>query len=216
MSYYYGSPPPPPMASAGYYQQSLYGAAPPPMMPPPQPQQQQQPYPRAHTHYGYGPMSGGMPPSSSGTGYYGQPVAMPQAPPPRMPSAPPQQPTPQSSNMNDPNIFRNYFRSGLQALTYNSRQIIQDLTLLANDFALRMSSIVGEEIDGHIRTVSPDSLTPSTFFLLMRSCDCAGTADNEASSAVPHGLHSQECRTSLHHDLLSLHGKTFSSGLSRC
>lgn len=128
MSYYYqGSP--------AYYQQPAYGNS-----------TLQQPFaPRGQSHYNYAATS--IPQTSA---YYSAPYPPPQ--PTRQMSPPAQQP---QQELNDPNVFRSYFRSGLAALTSNSRPIIQDLTTLAHQYLLRMSTVISDELLNHIRHVGP-------------------------------------------------------------
>ena len=119
---------------APYQHQPAYGMLQPSYsMPPPMPQQQQQwnAYP---------------PPQHVPQPYYQQVQQMPQ----------PQQHMgdPRAPNLHDPNAFRIYYRQGLIALNCNSKPIINDLTTLANDYALRMAGIIAEELEAHIRNVS--------------------------------------------------------------
>lgn len=103
--------------------------------------------PRAQSHYTYG-SSRAMPGPSHTSNYYAAPPAYPQQNA-RLP-----QPSTSTADLNDPNVFRNYFRSGLRELTFNSRAIIEKLTALADQFSLRMATIVSDEIHTHLRTVS--------------------------------------------------------------
>lgn len=54
----------------------------------------------------------------------------------------------------DPNEFRRYFNHHLQLLNFNSKEIINNLTLLATNHKHRMSSIVAQCIEDHLRSVS--------------------------------------------------------------
>lgn len=83
---------------------------------------------------------------------YQQPVQYQQPAMPQQPQQPSYQPQ-LIADLNNPNIFRPFFRSGLDALQMNSKAIIQDLTGLANQYSLRMASIIAEELEEHIKTV---------------------------------------------------------------
>ena len=77
------------------------------------------------------------------------PQPMYYAPPPPVYQPPP----PVQPDLNDRNQFRAYYSSGLRALVENSKTIITDLTLLANEFASRSSDIVVSLLEEHIRLV---------------------------------------------------------------
>jgi hypothetical protein len=98
---------------------------------------------------------------------YSQPSAYRQPPPP-----PPQWPPPDIGH--DQNAFRSvpflvsidvirslysdtrnrqFFRSELQNLTFNSKPIITNLTLLANDHSIRMAHVVVQTLEEHLRNV---------------------------------------------------------------
>lgn len=91
-------------------------------------------------------------------------------PPPMMPSGYPQYQyqyhQPPAPVFLDPVAFRREFASRLSQLTVNSRPIIQELSLLAQDYS-RYAETVAELIEGHIRRVSVDSLA-ITFFTRLR------------------------------------------------
>lgn len=165
MSYnnYYGGPPPPQQ----YYQQpqqpmsgpygspyNAYGNQPMVMSGPPMPsyppamhhthQHHHQPQPPIHQPGHLQPLRGGMLPPIR---YDPNPQPIPQ---PQMMQPPPQ---PQGPDMSNPNVFRDYFHGGLVALTFNSKPIITDLTILAGDYSLRMAPIVSEELQTHILNV---------------------------------------------------------------
>lgn len=53
----------------------------------------------------------------------------------------------------DPNTFRQFYASQLATLTFNSRPIIQNLSMIAQDYN-RLSNIVVQCIEAHIRRVS--------------------------------------------------------------
>jgi hypothetical protein len=67
-------------------------------------------------------------------------------------SQPPAQPAPPNYHV-DPATFRRDFMSRLSELTFNSRHIIQHLSLMAQEYA-RFSDIVGQCLEQHIRRVS--------------------------------------------------------------
>jgi len=96
----------------------------------------------AHSHYGQPPYS-----------HYSQPVAHSgyhyqyQQPPPPVPLAP---------IYLDPVSFRREYTSRLAELNVNSRPIIQNLSMLAQDYS-RYAEIVAQCLEGHIRRVSPCS-----------------------------------------------------------
>ena len=101
---------------------------------------QQQPY------YGSGGGNAAQPLPSFGVpaGYQQQGGYLP--PPP----GPPQQPY----NLGiDPNVFRGYYLYELQQLTFNSKPIINGLTVLAQEHSHRMGPIVAQCLDEHIRQV---------------------------------------------------------------
>jgi hypothetical protein len=90
------------------------------------------------------------PPQSFPPQPYGYPPAQPvyYSPPPPVYQPPPPQP-----DLNDRVQFRSYYLSGLRALVENSKTIITDLTVLANEFATRSSDIVVQLLEEHIRLV---------------------------------------------------------------
>ena len=53
----------------------------------------------------------------------------------------------------DPNTFRQFYASHLATLTFNSRPIIQNLSMIAQDYS-RMSNVVVQCLEAHIRRVS--------------------------------------------------------------
>ena len=96
---------------------------------------------------------------------YGQPSyggpSFSTPPPPMMPPGYPQYQyqyhQPPAPVFLDPIAFRREFASRLSQLTVNSRPIIQELSLLAQDYS-RYADTVAELIEAHIRRVSVDSL----------------------------------------------------------
>jgi len=87
-----------------------------------------------YTQNGYGQVAYGGPSYTQTVGYY-------QPPPP----------TPFFHV--DPNAFRRDYASRLAALTVNSRPIIQNLSMIAQEYT-RFSEIVAQCLEAHIRRVS--------------------------------------------------------------
>ncbi|GAA5832500.1 hypothetical protein JCM11251_001348 [Rhodosporidiobolus azoricus] len=149
--YYGGYQPPPP---AGY----AYGAPPPAGYPPAYPPAPAAPYggyyppPQHHapppTHYDYPPPAHHSPPP-------------PAAPPPAREGE--LRPPPDVGA--DPNSFRRFFSHELQKLTYNSKPVITALTLFAHEHSVRMSGVVAQCLEEHIRTCPSTYILP-TFYLL--------------------------------------------------
>ncbi|CAD6578307.1 MAG: Arginase, catabolizes arginine to ornithine and urea [Cyphobasidiales sp. Tagirdzhanova-0007] len=113
---------------------------------------QQQPY------YGSGGGNAAQPLPSFGVpaGYQQQGGYLP--PPP----GPPQQPY----NLGiDPNVFRGYYLYELQQLTFNSKPIINGLTVLAQEHSHRMGPIVAQCLDEHIRQAPPPIKLPALYLL---------------------------------------------------
>ena len=54
----------------------------------------------------------------------------------------------------DPNAFRRFYMYHLSTLVHNSKPIITNLTLLAQDHIIRMAPVVAQCLDDHLRTVS--------------------------------------------------------------
>ncbi|PCH41107.1 hypothetical protein WOLCODRAFT_137194 [Wolfiporia cocos MD-104 SS10] len=86
---------------------------------------------------------------------YGQPM-----PPPAYHYPPPVQPVFHV----DPNMFRRDYQARLSELTLNSRPIIQNLSMIAQDYS-RYAEIVVQCIESHIRRVPPWMKLPA-FYLL--------------------------------------------------
>ncbi|GAA5820627.1 hypothetical protein JCM10212_005713 [Sporobolomyces blumeae] len=154
-AYYYGHAPPaaaaPPQAASAYYGYTPPAASPYPTHPHHHPS-----YPPRYDGYDYGT-------ATAGGAYAGY------APPPPQQAPPPPQregelrPPPDVAV--DPNSFRRFFSQQLQALTFNSKPIITNLTLFAHEHALRMSGVVAQCLDEHLRSVSPQYVLPA-FYLL--------------------------------------------------
>lgn len=100
--------------------------------------------------------------------YSGPSFPAPLPPPPMMPSGYPQYQyqyhQPPAPVFLDPIAFRREFASRLSQLTVNSRPIIQELSLLAQDYS-RYADTVAELIEGHIRRVPSWAKLPA-FYLL--------------------------------------------------
>lgn len=96
-------------------------------------------YPPNYASYpGYPPQGGYA--SSSYNGYgYAQPPPPPPAPVPAYP--------------HDPTSFRQDYMGRLSQLEFNSRPIIQSLSMIAQDYA-RWADIVAQCLEDHIRMVS--------------------------------------------------------------
>ena len=88
-----------------------------------------------YTQNGYGQVSYGGPSYTQTSGYY----------------QPPTPPTPFYHV--DPNAFRRDYASRLAELTVNSRPIIQNLSMIAQEYT-RFSEIVAHCLEAHIRRVS--------------------------------------------------------------
>ncbi|KPV74576.1 uncharacterized protein RHOBADRAFT_8287, partial [Rhodotorula graminis WP1] len=58
-----------------------------------------------------------------------------------------------------------FFSQQLQGLTFNSKPIITALTLFAHEHLLRMSGVVAQCLDEHLRSCPPQHVLP-TFYLL--------------------------------------------------
>ncbi|KAF8525345.1 hypothetical protein JB92DRAFT_2877529 [Gautieria morchelliformis] len=71
--------------------------------------------------------------------------------------------TPHTS-LYDPNTFRQFYASHLATLTFNSRPIIQNLSMIAQDYS-RMSSVVVQCLEAHIRRVGPNIKLPAWYLL---------------------------------------------------
>jgi hypothetical protein len=87
-----------------------------------------------YTQNGYGQVSYGGPSYTQTSGYY-------------------QPPPPQPYYHVDPNTFRRDYASRLAELTVNSRPIIQNLSMIAQEYT-RFSEIVAQCLEAHIRRVS--------------------------------------------------------------
>lgn len=95
--------------------------------------------------------------------YHGPPHRGPAGPP--GPALGPPGPNPLHV---DPNAFRQFYASQLATLTFNSRPIIQNLSMMAQDFQ-RWAPIVAQCLEAHIRRVPPPIKLPA-FYLLDSIC----------------------------------------------
>lgn len=161
-----GYPPPQPY---GAYQQPPPGQYPYPD-PYGAPPQSYPPYgqPPPYAGYGYPPppqqpyYGHQQPPPSSTNHHYPQPSPPPQQPPQLSPTVQPAaQLPPKEGELRpppdvgvDPNTFRRFFSTELQKLTYNSKPVITSLTLFAHEHSVRMSGVVAQCMEEHLRTVS--------------------------------------------------------------
>ncbi|GAA5914453.1 hypothetical protein JCM6882_003022 [Rhodosporidiobolus microsporus] len=156
---YYGGYQPPPPPAAGY----PYGAH----APPPPSAGYPPAYPPAGAPYG-----GYYPPPPPQAQYDYPPPAAHHSPPPPAPLAPAAPPPAREGELRpppdvgvDPNSFRRFFGQELHKLTYNSKPVITALTLFAHEHSVRMSGVVAQCLEEHIRTCPPTYLLP-TFYLL--------------------------------------------------
>lgn len=65
----------------------------------------------------------------------------------------------------DPNAFAKMYNSHLKSLTFNSKPIITNLTVIAHDHAARMSAVVAKCIDDHIMQAHPSIRLPALYTL---------------------------------------------------
>ncbi|PWY96894.1 hypothetical protein BCV70DRAFT_203229 [Testicularia cyperi] len=65
----------------------------------------------------------------------------------------------------DPNAFAGMYRSHLATLTFNSKPIITNLTVLAHEHAARMAGVVAKCIDDHIMHSHPSVRLPALYTL---------------------------------------------------
>ncbi|KDN52939.1 hypothetical protein K437DRAFT_219630 [Tilletiaria anomala UBC 951] len=66
---------------------------------------------------------------------------------------------------NDASAFERAFRDHLTTLTFNSKQIITMLTIMADDYKDRMSTVVARVLDTHITSSPPQFRLPSLYLL---------------------------------------------------
>ncbi|SPO29376.1 related to PCF11 component of pre-mRNA 3`-end processing factor CF I [Ustilago trichophora] len=82
------------------------------------------------------------------------------------PAQPPQQPVdPNLAIATDPNAFAKMYNSHLKSLTFNSKPIITNLTVIAHDHAARMSAVVAKCLDDHIMQSHPSVRLPALYTL---------------------------------------------------
>ncbi|UZJ51958.1 hypothetical protein CBS101457_001278 [Exobasidium rhododendri] len=96
---------------------------------------------------------------------YGGPVqAAPQFYPSPAPAAPYyQQPDPALQVATDPNAFALMFKAQLASLTFNSKPIITNLTILSHEHVQRMSQVVARCLEEHVLTCSPSYRLPALY-----------------------------------------------------
>ncbi|PWN51959.1 hypothetical protein IE53DRAFT_385639 [Violaceomyces palustris] len=129
-----------------------------------------------------------------GQNFYGQATpygAVPPAPVPQYPASyasPPPLPQPQAvapslrppnfqmvanaghhhdplTIASDPNAFAAMFREHLSSLTFNSKPIITNLTIIAHEHVLRMANVVAKCLDDHIMQSHPSIRLPALYLL---------------------------------------------------
>lgn len=88
------------------------------------------------------PHNGAPPPTAAWNGGYQQQQQHPPAPPAQAP--------PYGS---DPNAFAAMYKSHLASLTFNSKPIITNLTVMAHENVQSMANVVARCIDEHITQV---------------------------------------------------------------
>ena len=107
-------------------------------------QQQQQPQPPHTPQYPPAPPYGAGPPQPP-PGYAAQ----------QSQQQPPAQQRPW--NLSDPTVFQGYFAHELRSLTFNSKPIINSLTMLAHEFS-NLGHVVAQCLEDHIRQVREGAL----------------------------------------------------------
>lgn len=65
----------------------------------------------------------------------------------------------------DPGVFATMYNSHLKSLTFNSKPIITNLTVIAHDHAARMSAVVAKCLDDHIMQSHPSIRLPALYTL---------------------------------------------------
>ncbi len=76
-----------------------------------------------------------------------------------------QQVDPNQAVGTDPNAFAKMYNSHLKSLTFNSKPIITNLTVIAHDHAARMSAVVAKCLDDHIMQSHPSIRLPALYTL---------------------------------------------------
>lgn len=124
------------------------------------------------SHAEYGRPATSPPPPPTHSQYQQHPQQHYQSayssPPPPAPYSQPPPPQPQLGPSlpynigTDQNVFRGYFSHELKQLTFNSKPMINGLTILAHEHATRMAPIVCQCLEEHVRQVRANCL----FFLL--------------------------------------------------
>lgn len=128
--------------------------------------------------YGY-PAYASLPPSHASAGIYGVP--------------------PVQQELSNPAVFESMYRGQLAQLTFNSKPIITNLTLIAQEHVHRMSTIVAKLVDAHIMMVrSRFSLRVWVYIIVYIVTHSLGTAATSITSIVSDGLDLQERWISLY------------------
>ncbi|KAI5477951.1 pre-mRNA cleavage complex 2 protein Pcf11 [Pseudohyphozyma bogoriensis] len=65
----------------------------------------------------------------------------------------------------DPNACRRFFSYHLATLTYNSKPAITNLTLFAHQHATRMSAVIADCLEQHLKTCPPPNRLPAMYLL---------------------------------------------------
>ncbi|CAO1617959.1 unnamed protein product [Parajaminaea phylloscopi] len=121
----------------------------------------QQPLPQAQPMYGAPPQGGGWNSESVSP----PPPSFPQQP---FYSGPPPSSNPpaQTATYNlDPNGFAAMYNAHLATLTFNSKPIITNLTVMAHENVQQMANVIARCIDEHITQVQPTHRLPSLYLL---------------------------------------------------
>ena len=106
----------------------------------------------------------GAPPPQHGYGapapQYGAPAPMPPQPP-----QPHMAPDPHLAIGTDPHAFAKMYNSQLKTLTFNSKPVITNLTVIAHYHSARMSAVVAKCLDDHIMQSHPSIRLPALYTL---------------------------------------------------
>jgi hypothetical protein len=109
------------------------------------------------SYQSYGQGSFPQPPANN-YGSHMQPAPLYQAPPPaNVQYYQQQQPDPAIQIATDPNAFAQMFKAQLASLTFNSKPIITNVTILSHEHMQRMSQVVARCLEEHVLSVSISS-----------------------------------------------------------